>query len=88
MQQLVYENYNKFITATDTVRKMRTDLAAMEQKMDTLADNMQRISTLSEKVGNALSGQRDNVCKLARAHRTLKNLEFLFDLPKKLQVLI
>uniref|UniRef100_A0A914X9U5 Vacuolar protein sorting-associated protein 51 homolog n=1 Tax=Plectus sambesii TaxID=2011161 RepID=A0A914X9U5_9BILA len=88
MQQLVYENYNKFITATDTVRKMRTDLAAMEQKMDALADNMQRISTLSEQVGSALGGQRNNVCKLARAHRTLKSLEFLFDLPKKLQSLV
>ena len=25
MQQLVYENYNKFINATDTIKKMKSD---------------------------------------------------------------
>ena len=26
MQTLVYENYNKFISATDTIRKVREDI--------------------------------------------------------------
>ena len=31
MQTLVYENYNKFIAATDTIRKMRVDFRDMEE---------------------------------------------------------
>ncbi|EJW81436.1 hypothetical protein WUBG_07660, partial [Wuchereria bancrofti] len=29
MQQLVYENYNKFLTATSTVKKMQNDFMEM-----------------------------------------------------------
>lgn len=31
MQQLVYENYNKFLTATCTVKKMQNDFMEMGQ---------------------------------------------------------
>merc|ERR1719285_1061465 len=34
MQTLVYENYNKFIAATETIRKMRVDFRSMEEEMD------------------------------------------------------
>ncbi len=50
MQTLVYENYNKFIAATDTIRKMRVDFRAMEDEMDRLADKMQNISVFSGQV--------------------------------------
>ena len=30
MQTLVYENYNKFIAATETIRKMRVDFRSMD----------------------------------------------------------
>jgi hypothetical protein len=36
MQMLVYENYNKFISATDTIRKMKGDVETMETEMDQL----------------------------------------------------
>lgn len=54
MQQLIYENYNKFITATDTVRKMRTDFAGMEEQMDRLAESMQKITGLAESKSTVL----------------------------------
>lgn len=40
MQQLVYENYNKFIAATDTIRAMKTNVDGMESGMDQLKTNM------------------------------------------------
>ena len=52
MQTLVYENYNKFIAATDTIRKMRIDFRAMEDEMDALAGKMQNISTFSGQVSS------------------------------------
>ena len=51
MQTLVYENYNKFIAATDTIRKMRIDFRAMEDEMDALAGKIQNISSFSGQVG-------------------------------------
>ena len=40
MQMLVYENYNKFISATDTIRKMKGDVETMETEMDQLVSKM------------------------------------------------
>ena len=40
MQQLVYENYNKFIAATDTIRSMKVNVDSMEADMDQLHSNM------------------------------------------------
>lgn len=40
MQQLVYENYNKFISATDTIRSMKSNVDSMETDIDQLRSNM------------------------------------------------
>jgi hypothetical protein len=40
MQQLVYENYNKFIAATDTIRSMKSNVDSMETDIDQLRSNM------------------------------------------------
>ena len=45
MQMLVYENYNKFISATDTIRTMKSSIDGMD-------DNMQALQQL---IGEALS---------------------------------
>lgn len=36
MQQLVYENYNKFISATDTIRTMKSKVEGMSSEMNQL----------------------------------------------------
>lgn len=36
MQQLVYENYNKFITATDTIKLMNSSMDGMDERMKEL----------------------------------------------------
>ena len=38
MQQLVYENYNKFISATDTIRAMKSNVDGMGTEMDKLSN--------------------------------------------------
>ena len=54
MQTLVYENYNKFISATDTIRKMKVDFKKMEDEMELLADNMTSITAFSGTVSDTL----------------------------------
>ena len=40
MQMLVYENYNKFISATDTIRTMKTNVDGMGPSMEQLSSVM------------------------------------------------
>merc|ERR1712048_1057335 len=44
MQNLVMENYNKFIMATDTIGRMKNDFQEMEHKVLDLADRMEPIN--------------------------------------------
>lgn len=38
MQRLVYENYNRFITATDTIRDLKSNIDAASPSMTRLHD--------------------------------------------------
>ncbi|KAM7431578.1 hypothetical protein ABFA07_017863 [Porites harrisoni] len=84
MQTLVYENYNKFISATDTIRKMKHDFKKMEEEMDKLRENMSTITEFSEKITGTLQGKRQQITKLSGVHALLKKLQFLFELPSRL----
>ena len=88
MQTLVYENYNKFIAATDTIKKMRVDFREMEEEMDQLADKMKTLTQRSAVVNDNLKGKRSKVSELSSTHALLKKLQFLFELPAKLKVCI
>ena len=85
MQTLVYENYNKFISATDTIRKMKTDFKKMEDNMDLLAKNMDSITSFSEQISSTLHDTRQEIAKLSSVHALLKKLQFLFKLPGNLK---
>ncbi|XP_037092492.1 vacuolar protein sorting-associated protein 51 homolog [Pollicipes pollicipes] len=85
MQTLVYENYNKFISATDTIRKMKVDFKKMEDEMELLAENMKHITAFSGTVSDTLQDRRDEMNKLASTHVMLKKLQFLFELPSQLR---
>lgn len=36
MQTLVYENYNKFISATETIKRMKSNVEAMDSDMESV----------------------------------------------------
>lgn len=54
MQTLVYENYNKFILATDTIRQMKSDFKTMEDEMEKLVQDMSHISTFANNISSNL----------------------------------
>lgn len=85
MQMLVYENYNKFISATDTIRKMKSGLLKMEDEMETLSSRMAKITHFSSSITSTLHDRRQQITKLSGVHTLLKKLQFLFNLPNKLQ---
>jgi hypothetical protein len=85
MQTLVYENYNKFISATDTIKKMKVDFKKMENEMDLLASNMASITSFSDQINSTLQGTRQQISKLSGVHTLLQRLQFLFKLPTSLK---
>ncbi|CAM9791582.1 unnamed protein product [Pylaiella littoralis] len=85
MQMLVYENYNKFISATDTIRKMAQNVEGMETEMTDLKSSMDRIADSSATVNNSLESNRSKMDKLVRVRRLLQRLDFLLQLPQKLE---
>lgn len=84
MKTLVYENYNKFISATDTIRQMKTNVINMEEEIKRLAENMGKISTSSDQISSTLSARREKIEELTGIYRLLKKRQFLFELPARL----
>ena len=76
MQTLVYENYNKFISATDTIKQMRVDFRDMEGEMDQLAEKMKALTERSATV-NQVSLNRLNselLMKVAKSTNVFSSL--------------
>lgn len=88
MQMLVYENYNKFIGATETIKRMKTNVVAMDGDMDSVKVKMQSISKKSTELDASLAEKRSQVDKLVRVSRLLRRLEFLSELPERLELMI
>lgn len=84
MQTLVYENYNKFISATETVRKMRSDFRIMQEEMNKLSENMTTITSFSDQISESLKESGNNVSRLCGTRQLLDKLQFLFLLPSQL----
>eukprot|EP00042_Codosiga_hollandica_P040062 m.341346 g.341346 ORF g.341346 m.341346 type:complete len:1284 (-) comp55763_c0_seq1:77-3928(-) len=86
MQTLVYENYNKFISATDTIRTMKSQLDSMTTTMKSLDDTMKGVNSVNTGINQRLCPQRDRIAKLSTARLTLKKLQFLLELPTRLKL--
>lgn len=88
MQTLVYENYNKFISATETIRRMKTDFKEMENEMKKLAENMSEITESSDQITGTLQETRTQLIKLSEKNALLKRLSAISSLPAKLTQLV
>lgn len=84
MQTLVYENYSKFIDATDAIRSIGVSVHANEEGLTRLARGMETIHDKSREVEDALGGLRDQVAEKLRVKKLLTRLDALLKLPKTL----
>ena len=74
MQTLVSENYNKFISATDTIRKMRSDFKKMEEEMENLVVKMADINEFNEEINSNFKDKRQEIAKLSGISNLLKKV--------------
>ncbi|CAG8458877.1 847_t:CDS:10 [Diversispora eburnea] len=85
MKTLVYENYSKFISATDTIRKMKSNVESMESEMQQLSQNITEISNVNSSMNTILGPKREKIRQLTGVHDLLKKIQFIFELPKRLK---
>ncbi|KAG6557704.1 hypothetical protein Mapa_000469 [Marchantia paleacea] len=86
MQMLVYENYNKFISATDTIRRMKENVAGIESNMDQLLETVTAVRAKSDGINASLCERRERIEELNGTRSLLRKVQFIFDLPKRLRV--
>ncbi|XP_024019323.1 vacuolar protein sorting-associated protein 51 homolog [Morus notabilis] len=84
LQMLVYENYNKFISATDTIKRMKSKIVGMETNMEQLLDKIMSVQSRSDHVNTSLFEKREHVEKLHRTCNLLRKVQFIYDLPARL----
>ncbi|CAG8656731.1 2136_t:CDS:2 [Paraglomus occultum] len=75
MKTLVYENYSRFISATDTIRKMKSDVEKMESEMHELTKSMANISEVCSSVNSALGPKREKIRQLTNTQNSLKRYQ-------------
>ena len=88
MQTLVYENYNKFISATDTIRSMKTHVENMEGEMKSLECSMQKVQEINSRVGTRLGPKQKQIRELVGVYDELQKIKSICDLPSVLRTAI
>ncbi|MED6169089.1 Vacuolar protein sorting-associated protein 51 [Stylosanthes scabra] len=84
LQMLVYENYNKFISATDTIKRMKSNISGMETNMEQLLEKIMSVQSRSDTVNTSLFDKREHIEKLHRTCNLLRKVQFIYDLPDRL----
>ncbi|KAF9972567.1 Vacuolar protein sorting-associated protein 51 [Actinomortierella ambigua] len=84
MKTLVYENYSKFLSATDTINKMKSNVDNLESEMARLTQNIGKIAASSSTINNSLGTKREKIRQLNGVHSLLTKLQFVFELPANL----
>ena len=84
-QTLVYENYSKFIAATDTVRDVRVNGRAMEETMKEAKNLITATVEKAKQVDKNLSLRRDQVLALSGVRGLIAKLQNAFDVPEKMR---
>lgn len=88
LQELVYRNYAKFISATDTIREMRRHVSEMDQRLSALKTHADNMEKTSQQLFQALEPHRVKVEESITTNRKLKKAFFIKKLPETLQDLL
>lgn len=74
MKTLVYENYSKFISATDTIKKMSDNVVTMEEKINKISNNFDRISKDITGINDTFGEGRKKIHELTAVHSLLQKV--------------
>eukprot|EP00842_Homolaphlyctis_polyrhiza_P005224 jgi/Hompol1/5702/HPOL_004640-RA len=75
MKTLVYENYSKFIAATETIRKMKSNSEEMESQISLLEKKITEITVSADAIHTSLAPQRAKIHQLNGVHNLVRKIE-------------
>lgn len=82
---MVSDNYSKFISSIDIVKKMKESIEGVEKKMEKLEKSVNRINDLALKVDSTLETKRTEIKKLDLINKDLSGLRKLWEFPDLLK---
>lgn len=85
MQTLVYENYSKFISATDAIRSIGQSVDVSNDGLEKLHEKMQVVEKNTQILETSLVDKRKQVVEKLKLKRLLNRLTRLVELPVTLQ---
>jgi len=85
MQMIAYENYSKFIRATDVNKQIRSSVDTLDPCLKTIESNFSRITEHQHKVDDVISKRSGEIEAQLKQQRICGKLKILFDLPVTLQ---
>jgi vacuolar protein sorting-associated protein 51 len=85
MQTMVYENYARFIDATDAIKSIGIHVQRHQSGLDQLEACLSRMDRTSYSLETAVGALRDQVVEKIRVQRLLQRLEALLQLPTTLR---
>eukprot|EP00759_Apiculatamorpha_spiralis_P043444 PhF_6_TR40812/c0_g1_i2/m.61704/K20296/ANG2, VPS51; vacuolar protein sorting-associated protein 51 len=85
LQSLVYANYNRFISATETIRKMKENVVRMDEKLHMLEKNVDAVDGLTKTLNTKLQTGRTAIEQKVAVSRMMKQIQFLIELPQRIR---
>ncbi len=64
---------------------MKTDMENMQSQMNSLHENLERITQCSANINTTLDARREKIEHLSGIHSLLQRLQFMVDLPQRLR---
>ncbi|KAJ3274532.1 Vacuolar protein sorting-associated protein 51 [Terramyces sp. JEL0728] len=88
LKTLVYQNYSKFLTASDTIRQIKTTADDMDTQIQKLQGKMDQIKHSLTSLSDNLTPAQEKIKELDGVDILVKKLNFIIDLPLRLTKLL
>ncbi|KAH0793927.1 vacuolar protein sorting-associated protein 51 [Histomonas meleagridis] len=85
LQTLVYDNYSKFLGASDTVHSLSGHIVTLTEQMDRLKSSLTGVAQHNDQISADLESNRQKIQRLVGISRLLERVEFISKLPARLR---
>lgn len=84
LQELVYVNYSKFVTATDAMTTMQSSIGDLSDRLTSLSADVESTMSVSRRLVEQMAPHHQAVTQTITAHRKLQKAKFVQQLPETL----
>ena len=85
LQNMVYDNYTKFLKASEVVDSMTEGLQTLSSQMKGLVSDLDNIQKQTSEIRKELNPAQQNISRLVGISRLLDRIDFISRLPSKLR---